>query len=105
MELFPFVAAFATFCFVWSYGIQNRRWWAWHLGWGFGVLVATAIVYVTIVAFLYTQTWPQLAVNLLYPTGATCVWIFWARWWARHRSEFYPEERRRKRGEGGEGEE
>jgi len=94
MHLLPFVAAFSIVCFVWSYGIQKRRWWAWQMGWGFGMLVAPAIVYLLLMSFLNASTWQQMLVNLLLPAGATCVWIFWARWWNAKRSEFFPEERR-----------
>ena len=90
MKLFPFVAAFATYCFVWSYGIQKRRWWAWYLGWVFGAMAAVVIVYLAIIGLCFTVSGSQTLINALVPGGAACVWVFWARWWYVNRSEFLP---------------
>lgn len=97
MKLFPFVAAFATYCFVWSYGIQKRRWWAWYLGWVFGAMAAVVIVFLAIIGLCFTPPGTQRLINAFVPVGAACVWIFWARWWAAHRGEFYPQDKREKR--------
>lgn len=88
MTLFPFVAVFAATCFLWSYGIQKRRWWAWYAGWVFGGCVAIAICYLAWIGLAFAASPAQRLVNVMLPGGAMCGWIFWARWWARNRGEF-----------------
>jgi hypothetical protein len=88
MSYLPYVVAISTFCFVWSYGIQKRRRWAWYMGWVFAAVVAAAIIGMAIGFVLYTATRQELLGRSLAPVGASCVWIFWARWWAAQRGEF-----------------
>ena len=88
MQLFPFVAIFALVCFVWSYGIQTRKRWAWCCGWVFGFFAAGAVCSLGMPLLSNTQSTLEVVFGCIFVIGGLCVWTFWAIWWATHRRMF-----------------
>lgn len=88
MQLFPFVAGVALICFVWAYGIQARKRWAWYGGWIFGFFAAGAVCSLAMSQFLNARSPLEVIVGAVFTIGGLCVWTFWAVWWATHRKMF-----------------
>jgi hypothetical protein len=96
MQLFPFVAVFALYCFVWAYGIQSRKRWAWLGGWIFGFFAAGAVCTLAAAQILNAHGQAEVIVGLVFLVGGLCVWLFWAVWWSTHRKMFSPRNPSRK---------
>jgi len=90
MEALPYFVGFGLVCFVFSFGLQHRKAWVWHLVWGIFYMMAGFFGTFFFNGLSLAKSSAEVGYAFLYLVGGMVIWIPSAIWWAKQRQAFGP---------------